>query len=244
MWIDMGDNGKVNDGSDWFQPMSSGDGEQFMATKPYKGAIVEPTNHPPVNNSAPSVRYNLEHVYGYKCNDSRQNLYYGKQWDQVVYPAAALGIIHQISTNVQTFFGGGMVESKAKNVSSTQNAHTDDILCLHISKDYNYVATGQVGASPVAFIWDMSGNKVGRYELPKGSRGITAINMSHDNKYVAMADLHDNHNVFVFDVSAGNMVYTDKGGSNKIFDIAFDQKDSYQICSSGQKHVCFWDPVA
>lgn len=38
-----------------------------MAVKPWIGAIVEPTNHPPVNKSQPDETYELEYVYGYRC---------------------------------------------------------------------------------------------------------------------------------------------------------------------------------
>lgn len=47
-----------------------------MATKPWIGAIVEPTNHPAVDKSPPDVTYELEYVYGYRCSDSRQNVFY------------------------------------------------------------------------------------------------------------------------------------------------------------------------
>jgi hypothetical protein len=38
-----------------------------MAVKPWIGAIVEPTNHPPVDKSQPDETYELEYVYGYRC---------------------------------------------------------------------------------------------------------------------------------------------------------------------------------
>lgn len=46
-----------------------------MAVKPWIGAIVEPTNPPPVNNAEPDVDYCLDWVFGYRCEDSRQNLF-------------------------------------------------------------------------------------------------------------------------------------------------------------------------
>ena len=46
-------------------------GEQFLAVKPWLGAIKEPDDHPPVNKSAPDSAYALEYVYGYRCEDSR-----------------------------------------------------------------------------------------------------------------------------------------------------------------------------
>ncbi len=57
--------------SDMFEVMEAGQGEQFMAVRPYEGAIMEPDNHPPVNAEEPTEDYCLEHVYGYRCADSR-----------------------------------------------------------------------------------------------------------------------------------------------------------------------------
>jgi hypothetical protein len=55
----------------------------------------------------------------------------------------------------------------------------------------------------------------------KGARGINAIAMSNDNKYVACVDLNDDHNVYVFDVESGSLKMKEKGDTNKIFDICF-----------------------
>jgi hypothetical protein len=48
---------------------------------------------------------------------------------------AALGVILDINSNTQKFFGGGQVENTAKNVANDENAHTDDILSIAISAD-------------------------------------------------------------------------------------------------------------
>ena len=96
--------------TDFFEVMEAGQGEQFMAVRPYEGAIVEPTNHNPVDPSAPDVRFELEYVYGYRCADSRQNLFFNNS-NQAVYMTAALGVILDPSSNTQKFFGGGQVDN-------------------------------------------------------------------------------------------------------------------------------------
>ena len=58
-----------------FEVEEAGEGEQFMAVKPWLGAIVEPDTHPSPNSDAPDVEFELDYVYGYRCADSRQNLY-------------------------------------------------------------------------------------------------------------------------------------------------------------------------
>ena len=56
---------------EFFEGADAGSGEQFMAVRPYEGAIEEPDEHPEENDSPPDVEYQLEHVYGYRCEDSR-----------------------------------------------------------------------------------------------------------------------------------------------------------------------------
>lgn len=68
-----------------------------MAVKPWIGSIVDPTNPPPVDNSEPDVKYSLSHVFGYRCEDSRQNLFFNPD-GHAVYMTAALGVILDPST--------------------------------------------------------------------------------------------------------------------------------------------------
>lgn len=92
-----------------FEVVDAGAGEQFMAVKPWLGAIKEPASHPPVNARPPDAAFGLEHVYGYRCEDSRQNVYFNNN-GEAVYMTAALGVVLNIKSNTQKFFGGGMVD--------------------------------------------------------------------------------------------------------------------------------------
>ena len=67
-------------------------GDEFMAVKPWIGAIVEPTEPPPTDNSIPDDDLNLRWVHGYRAYDSRNNLRYTAR-GELVYPAAALGVV-------------------------------------------------------------------------------------------------------------------------------------------------------
>lgn len=55
---------------------------------------------------------------------------------------AALGVILDIPSNTQKFFGGGMVDNTAKNVANNENSHTDDIMALSISSCRSMVVSG------------------------------------------------------------------------------------------------------
>ena len=66
----------------------------------------------------------LDRYHGYNaCN----NLFY-TQSNEIVFHVAALGIVYSPASHQQRFYKG----------------HTDDILCLTIHDDKDFVATGQV----------------------------------------------------------------------------------------------------
>lgn len=54
-----------------FEVADVGHGDEFMAVLPWKGAIREPTNHPPINRTKPDVSYVIDFVYGYKSEEVR-----------------------------------------------------------------------------------------------------------------------------------------------------------------------------
>lgn len=108
------------------------EGEQFMAVKPWIGAVVEPDSHPDPDPSPPDVVYDLEYAYGYRCQDSRQNVFYNGN-DEIVYMTACLGVVLNRDDNVQRFFGGGEVDNSSKQVSSSKEHHNNDIMCLDVN---------------------------------------------------------------------------------------------------------------
>lgn len=114
-------------------------------------------------------------------------------------------------------------------------------MCLAINSDRTYVATGQVGHSPIVFVWDSdTAEKMGTYRLPKGTRSITAIAFNKDSKYIACADFSNDHNIYVHDWRSGQQIFSKKTGGNKIFMIDWSLLDD-KFCSVGPKHICFWD---
>ena len=199
----------------------------------------------PPNADAPDVKYDLEYVYGYRCADSRQNVYLNDDGN-AVYMTAALGVILDIGSNTQKFFGGGQVENTSKQTANDNNSHTNDIMAISISDDRKTMCSGQVGSSPVGFTWCPSaGTKIQRFKLKKGARGVNAISMSNDSKYVCCVDLSNDHNVLIFEAANGNLAWSNKGDTNKIFDCAWSQKaGDYTVCTAGSKHLKFWQPFA
>jgi len=71
-----------------------GEGDEFMAVKPWLGAIKEPSGYgdPPKGfDKAPKATPVLQHVFGYRAKDCRNNCFYNKE-GKIIYNAAAVGI--------------------------------------------------------------------------------------------------------------------------------------------------------
>ena len=111
-------------------------GDESGAVKPWLGAVRTPKVAPVIDSSEPAVSVKLEWVHGYtsgsSCNTRiSKNLWYASDGNPV-YPAAALGVKlikdDQGGQKRQMFFRG----------------HNDDVLCLAVSADRRFVATGQV----------------------------------------------------------------------------------------------------
>lgn len=227
---------------DFFEGADAGSGEQFMAVRPYEGAIAEPKEHNKESKEAPAITYALEYVYGYRAEDSRMNCYYNKDGN-ATYFTAALGVILDIKKNTQKFFGGGPVNNTDKKVASDDLCHTNDITAMGISNCRTLAATGQNGSVPVAFLWDAAtGAKKARFQLDKGGREVTAIAICPLNKHVALTDNSNDHVLYVFEVSTGKCLKKEKTGPDQIYHIAWSQKEGdLLLATAGSKHIAFWD---
>ena len=96
---------------------------------------------PDPDSSAPDVKYQLEYVYGYRCEDSRANVCYNAEGN-VAYMTAAVGVILNKGANTQTFFGGGQVDNTSKKVANDMNHHTNDIMSFGMSSCRKKAVTG------------------------------------------------------------------------------------------------------
>lgn len=164
-----------------------GEGDEFMAVKPWVGAIVAPSNAPVPNAREPDVRVDLEWVYGYQSALARQNVAYN-QHNEVVYHTAAVGIIYDATSHFQKHHIG----------------HNDDITSFAIGgPQRSLIATGERGKAPVIQIWDAHTGEL-RSELKAGamasqSRAILSLAFSSDSTRLVSIGADDNHSVALWE---------------------------------------------
>ncbi|CAI2383913.1 unnamed protein product [Moneuplotes crassus] len=222
-----------------FEKIDMGDGDEFMAVLPWKGAIHAPDDPPKFNKQPPDERYKLLAAYGVRTEETRENIHFNHK-GKVVYMTAAIGIINDHENRRQTFFGGDEVPMEAKNIAKSLKSHTDDILCLNLNHDRTLVASGQIGHKPFVYIWDSDTAQMktqGR--LDPGSRGVTSITFSPDSKSIACIDGTDDHNLCLFMVSNGKQYFKIQTGKDKMLDIAWGKTPakSSVICVVGKRAI-------
>ena len=85
-----------------FQKVPPGEGDEAGAVKPWLGAIKCPSKmeKKKISTKKPSEDFAMEFCYGYRTEETRMNLYWNNK-EQLVYPAAAVGIIYDWESKTQ-----------------------------------------------------------------------------------------------------------------------------------------------
>lgn len=159
----------------------------------------EPSNNP----NEPAEGLQLEYVNGYRSEDARNNLFFTKKPNEVVFMAGAIGVLFDVKKNTQSFLGAGEKKSA--------NGHTDDIVSLAVTRDRTLLATGQVGEKPLVCIWDLaSGALKNKFSLGRGMRACKSLVWSSDNKRVIACALDNDHTIFGLNPESGATLWLDK----------------------------------
>nr|XP_020441832.1 echinoderm microtubule-associated protein-like 6 isoform X2 [Monopterus albus] len=176
----------------------------------------------------------LDHVFGFRGFDCRNNLHYLNEGTEIVYHTAATAIVHSLSTGIQSFY----------------LEHTDDILCLTVNqhpKYKNIIATGQIGdiselpgSTPLIHVWDaMSKQTLSILRCPH-SKGVSYINFSATGKLLLSVGVEPEHTITVWRWQEGSRVCSKAGHPDRIFVAEFRPDSDSQFVSVGIKHVKFW----
>ena len=254
-------------------------GDEFMAVKPWLGAIISPTVFDPdkqpsedelkskeeiyraalgeycdvhqtsdqlekkIEKAAkvaekqaeacvsspllPDDEFDLHWVHGYRGFDSRNNICYcgtGKDAN-IVYPAAALGIVMDKKGTTQSYFRG----------------HTDDILSMayYTDKDGNtYIATGQQATAPL-YVWDPKSFKA-LSSITTKQKSIVQLAFSGDGKFLVSIAI--DNSICVSDWKGQRIVAQEKGDPATTFHIAagYSSSADFKFLAAGDKFLRLW----
>jgi hypothetical protein len=213
-----------------FAAAAGADGDQFMAVQPWLGAVKEPSawHKPSKPPGPPDSSLDLEWVHGYRAHDCRNNVRYivGRDPEndpgEVVYHAAALGIVYSPAEHSQRFYHG----------------HTDDVISLAVHRTGLIVATGQIGATPAVHVWDAHTMQNLAVLAGLHKRGVSLLAFSNDGNLLATVGLDGDHCVAVYDWRTQALVASGKGSKEKCMALAW-APDDRTLLLTGDKHVSF-----
>ena len=158
---------------------------------------------------------------------------------------AALGVIMNTNTCAQKFYGGKRIKMTSKFDGDDLEWHRDDIISMDISTDRKTVVTGETGQKPKVCVWNgETGEAIMHFELPAGSRGISAISISPCGRYVAAVDLHNDHRVTVYNIQRQKQLMQMNGATDRIFDVCWSKRpDDLRFATGSLKAIAFWHPA-
>ena len=220
------------------------EGMDFMAVKPWLGAIFPPSYYirdPKRPNNVmdeehnnwgePDMKLHLDYVYGYRARDCRNNLFW-VDCDHIVYPAAAVGIVLDLKTMNEDFYFG----------------HNDDILCLDYHPGKNLVASGSMGARDTArlCLWSVSPVKEKFVIFGFHKFAVVGVSFNQSGSIVASVGMDEHHSVALYSTDNGALLATCPADKNHVIELCFSTSScvDQETCfvTVGVQHICFWTP--
>jgi echinoderm microtubule-associated protein-like 6 len=186
----------IEDGGGLFSHEDVGGGDERLAVLPFKGEVDNswPSDFKKskLGTSIPDGNLKMDYVHGYRGFDMRDSVKYADDPNEIIYTAAALGIVLKKEENEQRFF----------------NQHRDDVVSMDIHPLRNIVATGQMAAKGRAklidlYVWDSDDCSILSHITGFHRRAINVIKFSPSGKYLLSVGEDDNHSVAIYEWQSG-----------------------------------------
>ena len=85
---------------------------------------------------------------------------------------------------------------------------------------------------------------ISQFRLQAGSRGVAACSVSPCSRYVATADLSNDHRVSIYNIERQKNLLTTNGSTDRILDVAWSKRaDDLRFATVTPKQVVFWHPA-
>lgn len=192
-------------------------GEEFMSVKPWKGTMKPPSEfvEDAAGGAKPHVALELSRVFGYRCRGVYGNVKHDNAGN-VVYPAAAVGVVANPSDGSQSFYQG----------------HVDDIISIAVDPTGSMCATGgkttinsrgrSVDAS--IHIWDIASGSAVATIAKAHKRAVAGITFSPDGRLVASVGDDNKHTLRIHKVATGELVASQETVVERALSIAWSPK--------------------
>ena len=229
-------------------------GDESDTILPWISHIIQPNIQLEEIKTAPNIQLKPAHVFGYRCNDSRGNLYFLDETN-IIYYSGAFGIVQNIKTKAQKIFGGNAKSTLSENQTNNNNnnynnndfilgnvCHTNDICSITVFKgDVCMVASGQNDLRPSILIWSPFDPSVvyAKLFLEFGSKSVGNLAFDFEGKFVAALGRDEMNSFYVFDIQSKEILWKDITGSDIIFAVVFSPINNNEFCLIGVDSVFF-----
>ncbi|XP_015605282.1 echinoderm microtubule-associated protein-like CG42247 isoform X2 [Cephus cinctus] len=191
-----------------------------------------PSHLPPVDNSPPEKKLQLEWVYGYRGTDTRRNLWVLPS-GELLYYVAAVAVLYDREENAQRHYIG----------------HTEDITCMEVHPSRELVASGQKAgrhrkAQPHVRIWSTETLlTLYVFGMSEFQIGVSALAFSQLNggSYVLAVDSGREAILSVWQWQWGHLLGKVATLQEDLTGAAFHPLDDNLLITHGRGHLTFWN---
>lgn len=193
-----------------FEEQETEGGDQFMAVKPYLGAVKNsaPSNSRDFkgNLNPPEMDMQLKYVHGYRSFDTRNNIHFVDDRHFM---------FHAAGVNIK------MCTDPSKSKSSSQSTfrqyfnveNSDDITAMAFNWRTKLAAFGQIGHKPLINIVNSMNMETEAILVGDLNKGIGHLAMNSEGTVLAGTAMNDDHDIAIYDIS--NLQRSDLRGPKK-----------------------------
>jgi WD40 repeat protein len=189
---------------------------------PWQKTIIAPSRVPPEDNSEPSDALELEFVYGFTADISREAIWYTPKGELLFFNGSVAVLMNQ-KLRTQRFY----------------NQHVSTITALAVNKIHNLAATGDQGEAPSIRIWSLE--TLETVVVLEGflRRAVAHVKFSADGQRLVAVGQDRFHTIAVYDWRNKQVLASAESFEQKSLYINFNANGNGLI-HCGNEIVRFW----
>lgn len=197
--------------------------EDVSQMQPWQRTIVAPSRVPAEDSSEPPDVLELEFVYGYTADRSRQSIMYAPDGDAIFFAAAIAVIMNQKRRAQRYYF-----------------EHPSTITAMAVCREEGVVATGDQGEIPTVRVWEAATFKTLCVLEGFHRRGISHLAFSPDGQLLVTVGQDRFRSIAVYEWRSGQIISHTQGIQMKSFFVDVYPSGTGMI-QCGNEVVRFWE---
>lgn len=190
---------------------------------PWQKTIVAPSRVPLEDGSEPTDSLDLEFVYGFACETSRQSLMYSFGGEALFFSSAVVVLMNQ-KLRTQRFYC----------------QHHGTVTALSTHKLESIAASGDLGEVPSIRVWNCDTLETICVLSGFHRRCINHLKFSPDGKYLISVGQDDYHSIALYDWKNKHLISHSYSFQNKSFFVDFNPNSSHLV-QCGNEIIKFWE---